>query len=167
MDIVWGRFQSAYPRKSFGLMDDDVRKLSQPLMSDSGDDSDSQDEEMGGLLQPRDFRPQFEEGAAARRKRRRRKEDEDLGEVFRRSTVRVEPLKLLRSVGKWMVSLSTVGGLVASSGSPLPSSLSTQMLPHRRRESLEEASDRALALMAVLTLGFCVLLLLVVHSQSV
>ncbi|KAF4318501.1 hypothetical protein BBO99_00007265 [Phytophthora kernoviae] len=137
MDLVWGRFQDAYPRRSFGLMDDDVGKLSQPLMSDSGEDSDSQDEEMGGLLQPRDMRPQFEEGAAARRKRRRRKEDEDLAP---------------RSV---------------TTGSSLPSSLSTQMLTHRRKENLEETSNRALALMAVLTLGFCMLLLFVVYQQSV
>ncbi|ETK90126.1 hypothetical protein L915_06030 [Phytophthora nicotianae] len=171
MNVVWGRFQTVYPRKGCTVMDDDVGKLRQPLMtSGSEDESDGslEDEELGGLLPHRDMRPQFDEGAAARRKRRRRKEDEDLGEVPRGFMVSVEPLKLLRSVGSWMISLSAAGNLlVPRSTSPLPASLSTQMLTHRRKqESMDEVSDRALAVLALITVVFCFLLLLVVYSQA-
>ncbi|KAG6966761.1 hypothetical protein JG688_00006621 [Phytophthora aleatoria] len=171
MNAVWGRFQTVYPRKGCTVMDDDVGKLRQPLMaSGSEEESDGslEDEELGGLLPHRDMRPQFDEGAAARRKRRRRKDEEDLGEVARSFTVSVEPLKLLRSVGSWMVSFSAAGNLlVPRSSSPLPASLSTQMLTHRRKqENMDEVSDRALAVLALITLGFCFLLLLVVYSQA-
>ncbi|POM68507.1 Hypothetical protein PHPALM_15326 [Phytophthora palmivora] len=167
MDVVWSRFQSVYPRKSCTVMDDDVGKLRQPLMASNSED-ESEDEELGGLL-PRENMRQFDEGAAARRKRRRRKDDEDLGEVARGFTVSVEPLKLLRSVGSWMVSLSAAGNLVIPRNTPkstLPASLSTQMLSHRRRENMDEVSDRALALLALITLAFCFLLLLVVYAQA-
>lgn len=170
MDVVWGRFQAAYPRKGCTVMDDDAGKLRQPLMG-SGSEDESEDEELGGLLPREGMRPQFDEGAVVRRKRRRRKEDEDLGEVARVFSVSAEPLKLLRSVGKWMVSLSAAGNLLvprnSSPKSSLPASLSTQMLAHRRRlENMDEVSDRALALLAVITLGFCFLLLLVVYAQA-
>ncbi|KAL3672037.1 hypothetical protein V7S43_002701 [Phytophthora oleae] len=173
MDVVWGRFQAAYPRKGCTVMDDDAGKLRQPLMaSGSEDESDSgqEDAEMGGLLPRQDFRPQFDDGAASRRKRRRRKDDEDLGEVARAFTVSVEPLKLLRSMGSWMVSLSAAASLLTPRSSPkssLPASLSTQMLAQRRKvENMDEVSERALALLALITLGFCVLLLLVVYAQA-
>ncbi|KAG7380113.1 hypothetical protein PHYPSEUDO_007777 [Phytophthora pseudosyringae] len=172
MDAVWGRFQAAYPRKGCTVMDDDAGKLRQPLMasgSESESDGSLEDEELGGLLPRQDMRPQFDEGASVRRKRRRRKEDEDLGEVARGFTVSVEPLKLLRSVGSWMVSLSAAGSLlVPRSSSPTSNrSLSTQMLAHRRKlENMDAVSDRALALMALITLGFCFLLLLVVYAQA-
>ncbi|KAG6622631.1 uncharacterized protein IUM83_05467 [Phytophthora cinnamomi] len=168
MDVVWGRFQAAYPRRGCTVMDDDAGKLRQPLMASGSEDEDEGDAELGGLLPREGIRPQFDEGAAARRKRRRRKDDEDLGEVPRGFSVSVEPLKLLRSVGSWMASLSAAGSLlVGSPKSSLPASLSAQMLSHRRRkENMEEVSDRALAVLAVITLGFCILLLLVVYSQA-
>ncbi|KAE9015170.1 hypothetical protein PR003_g5222 [Phytophthora rubi] len=170
MDVVWGRFQAAYPRKSCTVMDDDAGKLRQPLMTSGSEDEgdSSHDEELGGLLPREGMRPQFDEGAAARRKRRRRKDDEDLGEVPRGFPVSVEPLKLLRSVGTWMASLSAAGNLlVGSPKSSMPPSLSAQMLSHRRkRENLDEVSDRALAVLALITLAFCLLLLLVVYSQA-
>ncbi|KAF4046572.1 hypothetical protein GN244_ATG00962 [Phytophthora infestans] len=171
MNVVWGHFQTAYPRKGCTVMDDDVGKLWQPLMaSGSEDESDGslEGEELGGLLPHRDMRPQFDEGAAIRRKRRRRKDEEDLGEVARGVTVSVEPLKLLRSVGSWMVSLSAAGNLlVPRSSSTLPTSLSTQMLTHRRKqENMDEVVDRALAVVALIAVGFCFLLLLVVYSQA-
>ncbi|KAH7477106.1 hypothetical protein PRIC1_001121 [Phytophthora ramorum] len=154
MDIVWGRFQAAYPRKTCTVMDDDAGKLRQPLMASGGED-DSGDEEMGGLVP---MRPLVDEGAAARRKRRRRKEDEDLGEVARGVAVSVEPLQLLRSVGKWMASHSAAGNLLTPH-SPKRS--------HRRRmENMDEVSDRALALLALITIGFCLVLLLVVYAQA-
>ncbi|EEY57248.1 uncharacterized protein PITG_11081 [Phytophthora infestans T30-4] len=156
MNVVWGHFQTAYPRKGCTVMDDDVGKLWQPLMaSGSEDESDGslEGEELGGLLPHRDMRPQFDEGAAIRRKRRRRKDEEDLGEVARGVTVSVEPLKLLRSVGSWMVSLSAAGNLL--------------MLTHRRKqENMDEVVDRALAVVALIAVGFCFLLLLVVYSQA-
>ncbi|EGZ24156.1 hypothetical protein PHYSODRAFT_284870 [Phytophthora sojae] len=151
-------------------MDDDAGKLWQPLMASGSEDEgdDGHDEELGGLLPREGMRPQFDEGAAARRKRRRRKDDEDLGEVSRGFSVSVEPLKLLRSVGTWMASLSAAGSLlVGSPKSSMPASLSAQMLSHRRkRENMDEVSDRALAVLAITTLGFCFLLLLVVYSQA-
>ncbi|KAK1931894.1 hypothetical protein P3T76_012394 [Phytophthora citrophthora] len=170
MDVVWGRFQAAYPRKSCTVMDDDAGKLRQPLMTSNSEDESDEDAELGGLLPREDFRPQFDEGAAARRKRRRRKDDEDLGEVARSFTVSVEPLKLLRTMGSWMVSLSAAASLLTPRSnlkSSLPASLSTQMLTHRRKaENMDEVSERALALLAIITLGFCVLLLLVVYAQT-
>ncbi|RLN90934.1 hypothetical protein BBJ28_00008731 [Nothophytophthora sp. Chile5] len=171
MDAVWDRFQTAYSRKSHGLMvdDDHVGKLSQPLMS-SSEGEDSPDEELGGLLQPSsNMRPHYEESAAARRKRRRRKDDEDLGEVSRRFAVSAEPLKLLRSVGTWMVSLSAAVSVFApnNNSSALPASLSTQMLtPRRKMENMEDVSERALARLAMLTVGFSLLLLLTVYWQA-
>ncbi|OWZ19468.1 hypothetical protein PHMEG_0006283 [Phytophthora megakarya] len=148
-------------------MDDDVGKLRQPLMG-SDSEGESADEELGGLL-PRENLRQFNEGAAARKKRRRRKDDEDLGEVARGFAMSVEPLQLLRSVGRWMVSLSAAGTLVMPRSSPksaIPTSLSTQMLSRRRQENMDEVSDRALAVLALITLGFCCVLLLVVYTQA-
>jgi hypothetical protein len=173
MDVVWGRFQAAYPRKGgCTVMDDDAGKLHQPLMASGGeeDSDDNQDAELGGLLPREDVRPVLDEGSAARRKRRRRKEDEDLGEVTRGFSVSVEPLQMLRSMGRWVVSLSAAGSLLAPRSSPkstLPVSLSTQMLSRRHKpENMDEVSERALALLALITLGFCFLLLLVVYVQA-
>lgn len=168
METVWDRFQATNPRKGCTVMDDDMGKLRQPLISSgSEDESDCSEEkdEIDGLLP---HRPQFVEGVAARRQRLRRKDEEDLGEMSKNFAISVKPLKLLHSVGGWMLSLSTVCNLLLSrSTSPSQVSLSMQQVAHRRKfERMDEVSDRALVLLAIVTLSFCFVLLLAVYMQA-
>ncbi|CAI5715454.1 unnamed protein product [Peronospora farinosa] len=167
MNVVWDHFRAVSPRKECTVMSDNAGKLRQPLMTTNNED-DTEDEEMGGLLPREVIRTQFDEGVATRRKRRRRKEDEDLGEVAKVFLVNVKPLKVLQFIGRWVVSLSTVGNLLSSPKSSSPTSLSTQMVAHGHKvENMDDVSERALAVLAIITLGFCCLLLLVVYVQTV
>ncbi|CAI5734265.1 unnamed protein product [Peronospora destructor] len=103
----------------------------------TNNEDDTEDEELGGLLPREAIRTQFDEGVATRRKRRRRKEDEDLGEV-----ANVEPLQ--------------------------SATVYLQMVAHGHKvKNMDEVSERALAVLAIITLGFCCLLLLVVYVQTV
>lgn len=146
-------------------MDDDVYKLRQPLISsDNANDCDgsTEDNEFGGL-HPRWL--EFDVSTATRRTRRRRKDEEDLGERVKEFSINVEPLKLLRSAGSWLVLLSTASNfLVPRNPRTL---LSTQMpTPRRKLEGMDEATERALAVLALLTIACSLLLLLVVYTQA-
>ena len=167
MNVVWDHLRAGSPRNECTVMSDNAGKLRQPLMVTNSED-DTEDEELSGLL-PRDvIRTQFDEGVATRRKRRRRKEDEDLGEVTSVFSLNVEIVKVLQLIGKWMASLSAVGTLLSSPKSSSPTSLSTQMVTHGHKvENMDEVSERALAVLAIITLGVCCLLLLVVYVQTV
>uniref|UniRef100_A0AAV1U4L6 Uncharacterized protein n=1 Tax=Peronospora matthiolae TaxID=2874970 RepID=A0AAV1U4L6_9STRA len=175
MDFVWNRFQAAYPRKGFTVMDEGAGKLSQPLMTSTSEDGESDDngtEELDGLLPHQEFpKKRFDEAAATQRKRRRRKDDEDLGEVAAVVSLIEAPRLVLRSVSKATVSLSTAWSLLrpprrrsSRSRSFLPTSVSTR--PPAFVKDMDEASERALAVLAVVTLGSCCLLLLLVYIQS-
>ncbi|CAI5726775.1 unnamed protein product [Hyaloperonospora brassicae] len=174
MDYVWNQFQAAYQRKGFSVMDEGAGKLSQPLMTSNSEDDESEDDdtqELNGLLPRAALPKRVDEAAATRRKKRRRKDDEDLGEV---AAVRLAPLLLLRSVSKATVSLSTAWSLLRlhahrkSSGytsrSLLPTSAATR--PTALAPETDAASDRALAVLAVVTLGVCGLLLLGVYIHT-
>ncbi|CAH0515818.1 unnamed protein product [Peronospora belbahrii] len=163
MDVLWDRLQAFNPHKDWTIMSEDAGMLWQPLMANKNSEENSKDEELG-LLPPQEImRTQFDESVTTRRKRRRRKEDEDLGEVTSGFSLDKKPLKVLQSMGKWIMSLSTVGTLVSSPTSSFSTSLSTQMLSERDNiENMDEVSHRALTLLAMVTLGFCCLLLLMV-----
>ncbi|CEG38696.1 uncharacterized protein PHALS_08755 [Plasmopara halstedii] len=146
-------------------MDDEMRKLRQPLISSSSEDESDgsvDDNEYNGLLP---HRTQFDERVAPRRIRRRRKDEKDWGKVLKKFAISVQTLKLFQLISSWMVSLSSaVKLLVPRSTSPSPVSLSMQMNTHRRK--MDEVSDRALALLAITTLSFCFVLLLVVYTHT-
>ncbi|KAI9895325.1 hypothetical protein PsorP6_018890 [Peronosclerospora sorghi] len=149
------------------VMDDDVDKLHQPLILTVSDE-ESENEELNSLLQREAIWNQFDEGAVARRKRKRRKEDDDLGEVIKDITMSAAPLQLLHYAGKWMTQFSsTTSFLVPFFNQRSPTSLSTHLRANRRNlENMDDVSERALAVLAIITLGFCCLLLFVVYVQE-